>query len=120
MKWNNGLDLSQARKELEAAAMRATERITDEVFEESQRLVPDDPGTGGQDLRRSGRTRVTEEGSEIVGAIGYGTKYAVIQHERMDYRHRGGQTAKYLERPIGEHEQRGRQILAEETRKAMG
>jgi hypothetical protein len=51
--------------------------------------------------------RFTDEGAEIV--ISYGSAeagdtgiYAVVQHERMDYRHPNGGQAKYLERAVVE------------------
>ncbi|MFE7128958.1 hypothetical protein [Streptomyces sp. NPDC057617] len=51
--------------------------------------VPLEEGT----LERSGRA--TRDG--LNGAITYDTVYAVVQHERLDYKHLPGRTAKYLE-----------------------
>ena len=70
------------------------------VFRDSQRLVPVDTGT----LRRSGIIiPVRERGSLIEVAMGYGgaaSSYALRQHENLQYRHKKGQQAKYLETPL--------------------
>ena len=117
MKWGNGLNLEGAQRALVNAAERAVERITDDIYAASQKYVPDDPGTGGNDLRGSGRKKVTREAGSTVGAVGYGTKYGVIQHERLDYRHKRGQTAKYLERALGEASKDAAKIVADEVGK---
>tara|TARA_R110000803_G_scaffold141929_2_gene208316 strand:+ start:3044 stop:3436 length:393 start_codon:yes stop_codon:yes gene_type:complete len=70
------------------------------VFRDSQRLVPVDTGT----LRRSGIIiPVRERGNLIEVAMGYGgaaSSYALRQHENLQYRHKKGQQAKYLETPL--------------------
>jgi hypothetical protein len=70
------------------------------VFRNSQRLVPVDTGT----LRRSGIIiPVRERGNLIEVAMGYGgaaSSYALRQHENLQYRHKKGQQAKYLETPL--------------------
>ena len=64
-------------------------------------LPPEDktPGT----LRSSGHVQLpVVSGTTVSVTLGYGGEaqaYALAQHERLDYRHRPGQTAKYLERP---------------------
>jgi hypothetical protein len=81
-----------ARK-AEAAARAGAERL----LEDANKLVPDDPATmGGRDLRNSGK--VTSAGT--TAAVSYDTDYAVVQHEAMEWEHRPGQSAKFLERPM--------------------
>jgi hypothetical protein len=59
----------------------------------SQAITPIEEGT----LVASGRAS-TDRG-ELVGAVSFGTVYAVYQHERLDLRHDAGRSAKFLERP---------------------
>jgi hypothetical protein len=72
------------------------------MFRDSQRLVPVDTGT----LRRSGILETpVERNNNIEVIIGYGgaaSAYALKQHEDLSYRHKEGQTAKYLENPVRE------------------
>lgn len=62
------------------------------VLFEARKIVPLDEGT----LERSGR--VVRDG--LNGAITFDTVYAVVQHERLDYKHAPGRMAKYLEIPM--------------------
>lgn len=70
------------------------------VFRDSQRLVPVDTGT----LRRSGQILpAVEKGTSVEITMGYGgaaSSYALRQHENLQYRHKKGQQAKYLEQPV--------------------
>lgn len=72
------------------------------MFAESQRRVPVDLGT----LRRSGVIMPPQiTGNRIMIEMGYGgaaSAYALIQHERQDFRHKDGKTWKYLEAPVRE------------------
>ena len=80
------------------------------VMAESQRIVPvggpptspHDPAPGT--LKASGTVLPPKhEGSTVVVELGYGgaaSAYAWRQHEDLLYRHKPGQTAKYLERPL--------------------
>jgi hypothetical protein len=72
------------------------------MFAESQRRVPVKHGT----LRRSGIILPpVVKGSSVLIQMGYGgaaSAYALLQHERQDFRHKDGQTWKYLETPVRE------------------
>lgn len=72
------------------------------MFAESQRRVPVKNG----DLRRSGMILPpVTSGNYITIEMGYGgaaSAYALIQHERQDFRHKEGKTWKYLEGPVRE------------------
>lgn len=74
-----------------------------EIFNESQQLVPVDTGT----LKSSGAvTPPQRQGDIIEGAIGYGgaaSSYAFIVHERLDTYHEPPTQAKYLAQPLDEH-----------------
>lgn len=71
------------------------------AFRDSQRIVPVDTGT----LRRSGvLVPAREKGTSMIEVVmGYGgaaSAYALKQHENLNYRHREGKQAKYLEEPV--------------------
>jgi hypothetical protein len=55
-------------------------------------VVPFDEGP----LSASGKA--SREG--LTGLVSFNKPYAVIQHERLDFRHAPGRTAKYLENPL--------------------
>lgn len=98
-------------KNLEAILRRAGKRgpmlLTMALLEEgenimtqSKEIVPHDTGA----LAASGRVYgpFIDANSNIEVVLGYGdtsVKYAVPQHERLDYRHAPGRKAKYLEGP---------------------
>ena len=93
---NNGS--TQATTATEIALMQETQIM----FAESQRRVPVLHG----ELRRSGiiLPPVTS-GTFIEIQMGYGgaaSAYALIQHERQDFKHKDGKTWKYLENPVRE------------------
>jgi hypothetical protein len=85
----------------EATAMALTQEAQ-LMFAESQRRVPVKHGT----LRRSGVIMPPViKGQSVLIQMGYGgaaSAYALIQHERQDFRHKDGQTWKYLETPVRE------------------
>ena len=72
------------------------------MFAASQRRVPVKLGT----LRRSGVILPpVVQGQSVLIQMGYGgaaSAYALIQHERQDFKHKDGQTWKYLETPVRE------------------
>lgn len=54
-------------------------------------------------------------GVEADVELGYGTEYAVVQHERLDFRHPRGGEAKYLERAVYAVAPRALPLLAKWT-----
>jgi hypothetical protein len=70
------------------------------VLTESRAVVPLDEAN----LERSGRVDV--DGAALEAAVSYGGDddqlgiVAIVQHERLDYQHAPGRTAKYLEAPL--------------------
>lgn len=63
---------------------------------EAQRRTPIEFGV----LRNSAYTAPPSERS-LVAEVGFGTEYAITQHERTELRHPRGGEAKYLENAIG-------------------
>jgi len=84
---------------IEGAKAAVTDMVV-EIGKESQDLVPVDTGN----LKRSIVLKFPKMlSNKPEGEIAYGgtaAPYAVVQHENMDYVHRDGRTAKYLERPV--------------------
>lgn len=87
--------VAQAPQIVGAALYREGEAI----MTESKKLCPVDLGN----LRSTGHVTPPEEhGGHVTVTLGYGgpaAKYAVAQHERLDFKHTVGQ-AKYLEEPM--------------------
>jgi hypothetical protein len=96
------LSSQQLTEVTEVALGQALNEEAQIMFRNSQRRVPVDTGT----LRRSGMILplLKRQGNWIV-VMGYGgaaSAYAMDQHERFDYKHKEGKSAKYLENPIRE------------------
>lgn len=100
MKWSSTLDFDAATAAIVRGARAGVIEVADDIFDESQSIIPDDPETGAGDLKRSGEVTPQHTARDAVAAISYGTDHAVYQHERLDYDHPHGGTAKYLERPL--------------------
>jgi hypothetical protein len=81
------------------AAMGALSDGGHMLLGEANKTVPIEEGT----LARSGS--VSEDGQGTV-AVGYDTPYAVIQHERVDFRHDAGRRAKWLQLAFQENAHR--------------
>lgn len=62
------------------------------LLAEARAIVPYDKGP----LTESGKA--SRDG--LNGAVSFDTVYAVVQHERLDFEHPPGRTAKYLEGPF--------------------
>lgn len=85
------------------------------VLNVSNDHVPHEEG----DLERDGG--ISMDDATMRGAVSYGrsadTKdYAVAQHERLDYAHDAGRTAKYLENAFNSTRQQSAELIAESIR----
>lgn len=83
-------EFDKAAQLIREAIAQGVEDAAEDVLRKSNQVVPTDPGN---ELEKSGK--VTTDGTSA--AVSYNTEYAVIQHERMDYRHDPGRRAKFLE-----------------------
>ena len=101
--------LNDVKRRLQLANGRAKQAVgaglygvANNVMTAAKRIVPVDVGT----LKGSGYVTMPEnKGNNITVEEGFGgaaKDYAVVQHERTDYRHPGGGEAKYLEKPMME------------------
>ena len=70
------------------------------TFEKTQRIVPVKSGA----LRRSGYLEKRRRGDQVDAEIGYARggnpRYAVLQHENLEFYHEPPTSAKFLERPL--------------------
>lgn len=69
-----------------------------ELLRRAQDLVPKDTGN----LAASGYAEPDPEGNGMI--VGFASKYALVQHEKLSAKHPKGGSAKYLERPLFELE----------------
>ncbi|WP_282698225.1 hypothetical protein [Streptomyces sp. CC208A] len=106
-------DGGPAARELRTAAARGLFLGAEHVLSLSDEVVPLDEAA----LQRSGVASVDE--SSLTAMVSYDTPYAVVQHERMDFRHAPGRTAKYLERSLNAGRQTVRALIAAQLRRAL-
>ena len=88
LKWHD--DVAEAKTK---SALDGLERLANEILSLSQSRCPVDTGA----LR--GSAQVAREEKKVL--VGYGTTYALEQHENLQYHHEVGQ-AKYLETAFDE------------------
>lgn len=104
----------QIKQNVRSATARGLYLAAEVVLARSREIVPWDEST----LSRSGAASV-DEGAQV-SAVSYATPYAVVQHERLDFRHRNGRQAKYLEQPLGEMQPQIRAAIESQLRGALG
>lgn len=119
MKWQGGFDFRKAQARITEGLESGVRALADDIFDESQALVPNDPETGSGDLKASGRVETAVGAAKVEAQISYGTGHAVIQHERLDYHHDSGEAAKFLERPLSAAQRSGGSTVAARVRKAL-
>lgn len=113
IRWVNNLNLDTAGPAMRDGARRGLRIAGEHVLQVSNTRVPNEEGT----LERSGRVSVDD--AALVAAVSYDTRYAVPQHERLDYRHSDGRSAKYLERALTESGATAQDLIAAEVRRAV-
>jgi hypothetical protein len=100
-------------QQLRQAAARGLLLSAEHVLGKSQAVVPLDESP----LMQSGTASVEE--SSLTAMVSYDTEYAVAQHERLDYRHAPGRTAKYLEGPLNASREEVLALIAAQMRRAL-
>ncbi|MFG2963584.1 hypothetical protein ACGFZS_09870 [Streptomyces sp. NPDC048288] len=106
-------DTSAVQREMRQGAARGLLLGAEHVLQQSQEVVPLDESP----LMQSGAASV--DAPSLTGMVSYDTPYAVVQHERLDFRHAPGRTAKYLEGPLNASRQEVLQIIAAQVRRAL-
>jgi hypothetical protein len=116
-----------------AAAERIADQKADRIVERAKRLCPDDPETGGTDLRESiRRSKLANKGGKVSVLLQAGGEmlaslpsergkkspgaYAIVVHEDMTMRHPHGGQAKFLEQPYLEEQDSAASELAKAVR----
>lgn len=95
---------------------KALEGIADAaefVLEEANRVVPFDEG----DLADSGHVVPSQDGTTAIADVVYDTPYALIQHERTDFKHAPGRRDHYLTDTVSAHRDRIGDFLADRLKK---
>lgn len=114
----NNLDLYD-QKAVDAATHAMVEN-TEALLGKSMRIVPHDEGmlegsgsakvqneeiahgTDDGAMIQTGNTPLVRPGAVITGTVSYNKPYALIQHENLEFEHKEGRQAKYLENPLKE------------------
>jgi len=113
MKWDGGKVHGMVKR----AAVKALRDTAEDLLTEANKTVPLRDG----DLMRSGLADVDEKALEASVSYGHGpaAPYAVVQHERTDFRHSEGRRAKWLELALDENRERYQRYIADQIRKAL-
>lgn len=107
------IDLSRLAGQSRAGAAAGLRAAAEHILQVASTHVPNEEGT----LERSGRATVDDGAGRA--AVSYDTVYAVPQHERLDYRHSGGRSAKYLERALTGEAHTAAELVAAAMRRAL-
>lgn len=83
-----------AKRRGREGAVEGLEAGTQHLLGAALVLVPWDEHT------LEGTGTATVDASKLVGAVSFNTPYAKRQHEELDWRHKPGRSAKYLEIPF--------------------
>lgn len=103
-------------KVVEQAAIVALQKCAADLQRKSAERAPIDTG----DLRANcSVSPLKTEGSRLEVKVGYDLPYAIVQHERLDFRHPKGGEAKYLERPFEENKDLYERYIGEAVRNAL-
>ena len=100
-----------------AAATRAVGICGSDLQRKSSQEAPIDTG----DLRANCSVSPVEQGAEAVSVtVGYDLPYAIVQHERLDFRHPKGGGPKYLENPFNANKAKYERYIRDEVLRALG
>lgn len=106
-------DANLASRTMREGAARGLLLGAEHVLGESNAVVPLDESP----LQHSGTASM--DPASLTGMVSYDTPYAVVQHERLDYRHAPGRTAKYLEVPFNAEREAVQALIAAGVRRAL-
>ncbi len=112
-RFNAKVNAEEVTAEIHRAASRGLRLATEHVLSVSNQRVPHDEGV----LERSGAAVVKE--SDLRGIVSYDTPYAVVQHENLDYNHKPGRTAKFLELAVREEAEVVKLMIARQLRQVF-
>lgn len=108
------------QKEVDGAMAQVLNEEAQLIFRDSQRLVPVKTGV----LRASGQIiPPRKKGNNWEVVIGYGgaaSSYALEQHENLQYRHKQGKSAKYLEVPANQRASKMAESIRNRLKRIIG
>ena len=103
--------LLQLAVQADGPADRALRDSANDLLGRAVMLAPVDTG----DLRGSGNVQQIQDGYEVR----FQTRYAAVQHERLDFNHPRGGQAKYLEQPLEQNRSRYLQHVRDAIRREI-
>ncbi|MBT2234756.1 minor capsid protein [Nonomuraea sp. NEAU-A123] len=112
-RFNAKVNAEEVTAEIRRAAGLGLRHATEHVLSVSNQRVPHDEGT----LERSGAAIVDE--NDLRGIVSYDTPYARVQHENLDYQHKPGRAAKFLELAVREESEVVKLLIAKQIRQAL-
>lgn len=112
------MDAARVIAQLREAAAEGLTEAAEHVQKVTRERTPDDPATGGDDLRASLKVDPATEGS-LESAVYTNSEYALYQHENLTLNHPTGQS-KYLETAALESRAEVEQILGAAVRRKLG
>lgn len=107
------LDIGKILKAQKAGAVKGLEKGSEHLRGVSSDLAPHEEGT----LANTATASVDE--ANLRAAVSFDMPYAVIQHERLDFKHDEGRQAKYLEEPMMTERDKIGEIVAAEIRRSL-
>lgn len=103
-------------KVVEQAAIAALQKCGADLQRKSSEQAPIDTG----DLRANCHvSELQRQNKSMYVKVGYDLPYAIVQHERLDFRHPRGGKAKYLEDPFEENKGKYEKYIGEAIRNAL-
>ena len=98
------------------AAIQAIGTCAADLQGKSARQAPIDTG----DLRANcSVSPLQQENNQVWVTVGYNLPYAIVQHERLDFRHPKGGKAKYLEDPYKENAAKYERYIKSAVKQAL-
>jgi len=113
IEWNG----ERVSRDVGNGAWEALQRVGADLLQASQRLCPKDRGFNGG-LVSTGEVEI--DAGEMTVEVTYTAPHASLQHEKMQYKHKGGEQAKYLEQPLRENANGYQERIADAIRRIIG
>lgn len=110
--WNPDAVLGSVGKR----SLEALKRVGSDLREKSEKLCPKKRGYNGG-LVSTAYTEIDE--TEGTLRVGYKAPHSHLQHENLRNKHKNGESAKFLERPLLENKERYLQIIADTVSKSF-
>lgn len=111
-KWYGDKAIFVARQ----AAIQALGICASDLQGKSSAQAPIDTG----DLRANcSVSPLQQEGDQVWVKVGYNLPYAIVQHERLDFRHPKGGKAKFLEDPYKENAAKYERFIKDAVKRAL-